>query len=613
MNPDDVAHLAPERMARAQRAQVAKMLAELAHERLVEPRPDGTGWEVVGDDPAVRYWFRARLLPLDHWLVDPTSVHRRVSGVEQRLDAQALVLELRDQLAISDQVLPAYLEEIASTLAGRCLKDSPDALTAAELVHADFQEIEAAMSEGHPCFLANNGRIGFAVDDVHAFAPETGARTRLVWLAVHRAHAGFSAVEGLDHDALVAAELDADLRGRFEKQLRERGLDPADYLWMPCHPWQWRHKVAVTFAPEVAEGLVVPLGESTDDYQPQQSIRTFFNASTPQRRYVKTALSVLNMGFLRGLSARYMDATPLINAFVDDLVRSDPTLQGCGFEVLREVAAVGFRPPAQTAAAEVTGATPYTRMLAALWRESPVHRVGPGERLATMASLLHVDNEGTPLVAELVRASGLAPSDWLRRYLDAYLVPVLHSLFRHGLVFMPHGENVILVLRDHVPTRVLMKDIGEEVAVCFPETPVPAGAERIRAEVDDEALLLAVQSDVFDCYLRFLAARLDEAGVLTARECWVEVAACVHRYQAAHPELAGTFERLDLFTGEVPLMCMNRLQLRNNQEMVDLADPASAVKVVGRMRNPLVAPASSAAPGPPGSGWCGRPGARPRR
>jgi siderophore synthetase component len=49
---------------------------------------------------------------------------------------------------------------------------------------------------------------------------------------------------------------------------------------------------------------------------------------------------------------------------------------------------------------------------------------------------------------------------------------------------MPHGENVNLVLRDHVPMRVLMKDIGEEVAVCFPQTPVPEGAERDRADVD---------------------------------------------------------------------------------------------------------------------------------
>ena len=33
------------------------------------------------------------------------------------------------------------------------------------------------------------------------------------------------------------------------------------------------------------------------------------------------------------------------------------------------------------------------------------------------------------------------------RYLDAYLAPLLHCFYAHDLAFMPHGENVILVLR----------------------------------------------------------------------------------------------------------------------------------------------------------------------
>ena len=39
-----------------------------------------------------------------------------------------------------------------------------------------------------------------------------------------------------------------------------------------------------------------------------------------------------------------------------------------------------------------------TTMVAALWRESPVPRLAPGERLATMASLLHRDADGRALV-----------------------------------------------------------------------------------------------------------------------------------------------------------------------------------------------------------------------
>ena len=52
-----------------------------------------------------------------------------------------------------------------------------------------------------------------------------------------------------------------------------------------------------------------------------------------------------------------------------------------------------------------------------------------------MASLLHVDGAGKPMVSALIERSGLEPADWLRRYFEAYLVPLVHCLYalRTGL------------------------------------------------------------------------------------------------------------------------------------------------------------------------------------
>ena len=50
----------------------------------------------------------------------------------------------------------------------------------------DFQAIERSMTEGHPCFVANNGRLGFGIADYRSFAPEAGAPVQLEWIAVHR-------------------------------------------------------------------------------------------------------------------------------------------------------------------------------------------------------------------------------------------------------------------------------------------------------------------------------------------------------------------------------------------------------------------------------------------
>src|SRR5690606_32044127 len=153
-------------------------------------------------------------------------------------------------------------------------------------------------------------------------------------------------------------------------------------------------------APDLARRDLVWLGTSCHAYQPQQSLRTFLDVDDPARHYVKTALSVRNMGFVRGLSAAFMAGAPAINGWVHDLVVADPELQDRGLTVLREVAATGYVPSAYAAA----GPSPATKLLAGLWRESPVPRARPGERLATMASLLHVDRDGTAYVARLVAA-----------------------------------------------------------------------------------------------------------------------------------------------------------------------------------------------------------------
>ena len=57
--------------------------------------------------------------------------------------------------------------------------------------------------------------------------------------------------------------------------------------------------------------------------------------------------------------------------------------------------------------------------------------------------------------------------------------------------------------------------------------------------------------------------------------------------QQATPQLAERFERYDMFAPEFALSCLNRLQLRNNRQMVDLADPAAALQLVGTLRNPI--------------------------
>ncbi|MFJ7944212.1 IucA/IucC family protein [Streptomyces sp. NPDC096354] len=583
---DAVAHLTPAHWATAGRQLVRKALAEFAHERLLTPEPlGGDRYAVRSDDTATEYRFGARRFALDHWQVDAASVTRHRHGQELPLDALEFFIEMRETLGLSAEILPVYLEEISSTLAGTAYKLTKEPVTSAELVAAGFQAIETGMTEGHPCFVANNGRLGFGVDEYRAYAPEAASEIRLVWLAARRDRATFTAGAGLDYSTLIDGELSEETRGRFAATMTGLGLDLDDYLLIPVHPWQWWNKLAVTFAGELARRHLVCLGEGDDSYLAQQSIRTFFNISNPDKHYVKTALSVLNMGFMRGLSAAYMEATPAINDWLAGLIERDEVLRAARFSIIRERAAIGYHHRAYEAA--TAKGSPYLKMLAALWRESPVPGLAAGERVATMASLVHTDHEGNSVAGALIAESGLAPAAWLRRYLDAYLVPVLHSFYAYDLVYMPHGENVILVVEDGVVTRTVFKDIAEEIAVMDPDAVLPPQVERIRAEVPDDMKLLSVFTDVFDCFFRFLAAGLATESILDEDTFWRTVAECVSGYQESMPQLADKFKQYDMLTDEFALSCLNRLQLRNNKQMVDLTDPSGALQLIGTLRNPI--------------------------
>ena len=589
--PDDdgpAAHLRPEHLEPAERHLVAKAIAEFTHERLIAPRPDGGGWALDAGDSTYR--FRARVHTLEHWVVDEASLTRTRAGAPAPLDAQDLVLALHEQLGIPDTLLGTYLEEIASTLASAAAKHRRGGPSAAQLargradgdVVAGFQDAEAAMTEGHPAFVAANGRIGFGLDEYRAYAPESGGRFRYRWLAARREHTHLALAAGRTEEQHWDAELDASTVSGFHEVLVRQGLDPAEYTWFPVHPWQWQHRIAVTFAPDLGRQDLVDLGEGPDAHQPQQSIRTAFNRSRPERSYVKTALAVQNMGFLRGMSPAYMRTAPAVNDWVAGLVEADPLLADAGFGVLREHAAIGYTGdvwhrigsvPAQQGA-------PQRKMLAALWRESPVPRLQPGERPITMAALLHRDARGRSVAAALVAESGLDAASWVGRYLDAYLRPVVHCLTEHQLLFMPHGENLVLVLRDGAVARVFMKDIGEEVVVVG-DVAVPAGIERIVHPVDDDEAALGVFTDVFDGVLRYLAAILDEDGVLPASAFWRLVGSCVDGASA------GRARSIDLRAPDFEHSCLNRLQLRNTLQMVDLSAQTDSLIRAGRMANPI--------------------------
>lgn len=566
------------------------MIAEFSHEGIIMPKilrktSEWTSYRLeVPSKPTTVYFFNAKKLALNHWLIDEESIEKQEHEKTVSLDSLAFVVEFNKEMGIDPEMLPVYMEEICSTVSGSAYTHFYGKKSANELVQSTYQEIEGAMS-GHPRFAANNGRVGFDAADYQQYAPEAASPFSLLWLACHKSVGEFTAIEGLDYNRVVAQELGSQLLEKFNQQIENKGLKPEEYFFFPVHPWQWFNKLANIFSAAISQNYLLCLGSSEDQYLPQQSIRTFYNVGSPTKFYVKTALSILNMGYVRGLSPSFMRTNPGINQWIYELTADDPYLKDTGFCILREVASISFRNKYFQKA--LTTDNPMNKMLACLWRESPSAVLQEGQQLMTMAALLHVDNTGEALLPALIKASDLSTDQWISRYFKCYLSPLLHCFYKWDMVFMPHGENLILVLENHIPVKAIMKDIGEEVSLLNADLPVPPVAERLKILVKEENKTLPIFTQVFDGIFRFIASILVEQADYPEQTFWQHVATCIKDYQQNHPEFQYKFEKYDFFVDSFQSDALNRMQLRNNRQLRDRSDPYNGLTNVGTLLNPI--------------------------
>jgi siderophore synthetase component len=577
---------------------VHKMLGELSYEGLFEPEPTeqenpGTHrpWRLTLPD-AISYEFRARRGAFDSWTVEPGTAIRRAGQAPPAPaeDPRTLVVDARTVLGLSGLRLADVLAELTATVTNEAvrLRAAP---TAEKLSTMDYNLADGHLT-GHPRLVLNKGRVGFSARDREAYAPESGMDVQLRWFAVHRAHAQFRSADGLDERSLLLEELDAEQRAEFTARVAETG-DPADYLWLPVHPWQADEIVGTLYAAELATGALIDLGPSRDHYRPHQTVRTLANVSRPGRRDVKTAVSVRNTLVYRGLNSAATLAGPAVTSWLKQVSAADPLLsRDYRFELLGEVASVSVRHPLFGALPEL----PYRfhETLGALWREPVLARLAEGEQALSFAALPYRDPDGNAVITALIRDSGLDAERWCSRVFDLLLTPLLQWLLRYGVGFCPHGQNLILILdATGRPSRVAIKDFAQGVDLldeeldCYRLLGEEAGAEMLRWPA--QLLAQSLFSSVFSGQLRFWAEILfDDLGFPRPR-FWALVRQVVTAYREANPDVAERFDACRLFGADVERVTLNREHLAGQGFDKVERDDEFDVRW-GRAPNPLYAP-----------------------
>jgi len=569
---------------------VHKMLGELSYEAMLkpvagEPARDGhRRWhlDLPGD---VVYTFEARRGAFESWTVLPGSALR--CG-EPATDPRTLVVDARETLGLTGLRLADVLAELTATVTNEAarLRRAP---SAAALSTMDYNLADGHLT-GHPRLVLNKGRVGFSAADRARYAPEAGEDVRLRWFAVHRDHAEFRCVDSLSANSLLEQELDAATRAEFTERVAAVG-DPAEYVWVPVHPWQADEIIGTLYAAEAATGRLIDLGPGPDAYRPHQTVRTLANLSRPDRHDVKTAVSVRNTLVYRGLNSAATLAGPSVTAWLRRVDAADPLLSvKYRFGLLGEVASVSVKHPLFGALEEL----PYRfhETLGALWREPLAARLAEGERAISFAALPYRGPDGESVLSRLI--SGHDATEWLSRVFDLLLTPLLQWLLRHGVGFCPHGQNLILVTdQAGFPLRVLIKDFAQGVDLLdedlesYAGLPPEAAADMLRWPA--HLLAQSLFSSVFSGQLRFWAEiLLDDLGLPRAR-FWAFVREIVGRYRDENSDVAARFDACGLFAPDVERVTLNREHFAGQGFDKVERDDEFDVRW-GRVPNPLHAP-----------------------
>ncbi|KQO20519.1 IucA/IucC family protein [Flavobacterium sp. Leaf82] len=552
---------------------LAKSIAELMREDVAKPQIIGTEdnglthFILETDKETIYYRFSAYPRFLNYWHIVKESIHKIEDEVKlDRIDVPNFFIELQETFGINSFTLAHYIEELLHTLYADAFIHSKRRLSASKLANADFQTIEHSL-DGHPWVIVNKGRIGFDSEDYENYTPESGQKTQLVWVAAHKNRATLRLQTNMSEQTFYEDEIGTEKIEAFKNKLIQSKVNPDDYIFIPVHLWQWQNKLVMQFSHEIASKNLIPLELTEDIYSPQQSIRTFFNQSKPNKHYVKTSMSILNTSHIRGLCPRQLSIAPRLTEYLKDILKKDEHLQKMEVVLLGEMVSVTYTHPSYSKI--VNPPYQYNEYLGAMWRESPVNSLKHGENLMTMAALLYVDDHGKSLVEELIIKSGLSTEQWLKAYMRAYLKPVLQIYYQHSLCIDPHGQNVILILKDYVPTRIALQDfvgdilINEEGKKKLPQEFID---NMFVASPNPENAPLTILIAVFDAFFRYLSDVL----ITTVNYSEVSFWTCVHdiilEYQDEHPELQDMFDKYNLFIPEFKRLIFNSRRLYNGYE-----------------------------------------------
>lgn len=227
-------------------------------------------------------------------------------------------------------------------------------------------------------------------------------------------------------------------------------------------------------------------------------------------------------------------------------------------------------------------ATQYGRAygtLGAIWRENVSVHLKQGETAWPLNALMLVQPDGVPFIQDAVERHGV--EKWSEALVRTVTLPIIHLLYAHGIALESHAQNIILVLEDDLPKRILIKDLHDGVRYVPDQLLHPERAPKLNPEPETHRkfnrysfIYAGDVSEVRDyTYDAFFFICMTDIGLalekfgLSEEAFWQLCAGVIVDYQREHPEYTKRFVAFDLFAEDALIEEMTKRRLYGDGEL----------------------------------------------
>ncbi|HDR7949623.1 TPA: siderophore biosynthesis protein [Bacillus toyonensis] len=421
-----------------------------------------------------------------------------------------------------------------------------------EYTGKSYDEFESHLIDGHPYHPSYKARIGFQYRDNFQYGYEFMKPIKLIWIAAHKKYATVGYENEMIYSNTLTEEIGVQRIEEYINRIQNMGCNPKQYLFIPVHPWQWENFIIPNYADHIQGKYVIYLGESSDDYCAQQSMRTLRNMTNPKKPYVKLSMNLLNTSTIRTLKPHSVVSAPAISNWLSDVVSQDPYLRDeSRLILLKEFSSVTYD----------TNKKATYGSLGCIWRESVHKYVDKQEDAVPFNGLYAKKKDSTPIIDAWLNKYGI--ENWLQVLIQKAIIPVLHLVVEHGIALESHGQNMILVHKEGLPVRVALKDFHEglefyrpylkEIDKCPEFTKMHKtyvnGKMNDFFEMDRiECLQEMVLDALFLFNLGELAFILADEYEWKEERFWMMIVEEIENHFRKYPHLKGRFESIQLYT-----------------------------------------------------------------